>query len=310
MNDNSNNKKYKYEPILSEKYTKMLPKGTALVLEGGGMRGYYSAGVFEGFMDHGIMFPYIIGVSAGAANALTYISGQKMRSRQIVENYAGSHEYVSKRNLLKYGSFFNRDLVFREIPQNLVYFDYDALKNCPIRFLTGTMDCSTGKALWFEKDDLTKNLEVTEASCAIPLFAPIVKYKGYKLLDGGFACPIPIEKSIKDGNKFHVIVLTQNEGYIKQPYSQLNLAKLKYRKYPNVIETLKKRHEVYNKQIELCEKLEKEGNAIIIRPKEPLKVNMATRDTKLILELYDEGQRECNEIIPSILDKCNCIERI
>lgn len=297
--------KFKYEPILSEKYTNMLPKGTALVLEGGGMRGYYSAGVFEGFMESGIMFPYIIGVSAGAANALTYISGQKLRSRQIVEKYAGSHKYVSKRNLIKYGSFFNRDLVFRKIPQELVFFDYDALNNCPIKFLTGTMDCNTGKALWFDKDDLSKNLEITEASCAIPLFAPIVKYKGHKLLDGGFACPIPIEKSIEDGNKFHVIVLTQNKGYTKKPYSQLSLAKLKYRKYPNVIETLKKRHEVYNNQIELCEKLEKEGNAIIIRPKEPLKVNMATRDTELLLELYDEGHKECKEIIPNILEKSN-----
>lgn len=307
---NMMNNKFKYEPILSEKYTKMLPKGTALVLEGGGMRGYYSAGVFEGFMESGIMFPYIIGVSAGAANALTYISGQKLRSRQIVENYAGTHEYVSKRNFLKYGSFFNRDLVFRKIPQELVYFDYNALNNCPIRFLTGTMDCNTGKALWFEKEDLSINLEATEASCAIPLFAPIVKFKGHELLDGGFACPIPIEKSIEDGNKFHVIVLTQNKGYVKKPYSQLALAKLKYRKYPNVIETLKNRHEVYNKQIELCEKLEKEGNAIIIRPQEPLKVNMATRDEQLILELYDEGHRECNELIPSILEKCNNIERI
>lgn len=305
MNVNSTNKKYDFPPIPSKKFNKMLPDGTALVLEGGGMRGYYSAGVFEGFMEHGIMFPYIIGVSAGAANALTYISGQPMRSRQIVENFAGSPNYVSIRNLFRYGSMFNRELVFRTIPNKHVFFDFDALQNCPIRFLTGAMDCKTGDAVWFEKNALTNNLEITEASCAVPMMAPIVKYDNFKLLDGGIPAPIPIEKSISDGNRFHVIVLTQNNGYTKKPFTKTALAKIIYRKYPNVVKTLIKRHEIYNRQLALCEELEKEGKAIIIRPKEPLQVGRTTRDTKLLLELYDEGHRECNEVVERIINHGN-----
>ena len=305
MNVNSTNKKYDFPPIPSKKFNKMLPDGTALVLEGGGMRGYYSAGVFEGFMEHGIMFPYIIGVSAGAANALTYISGQPMRSRQIVENFAGSPNYVSIRNLFRYGSMFNRELVFRTIPKNHVFFDFDALQNCPIRFLTGAMDCKTGDVVWFEKNALTNNLEITEASCAVPMMAPIVKYDNFELLDGGIPAPIPIEKSISDGNRFHVIVLTQNNGYTKKPFTKTALAKIIYRKYPNVVKTLIKRHEIYNRQLALCEELEKEGKAIIIRPKEPLQVGRTTRDTKLLLELYDEGHRECNEVVERIINHGN-----
>ena len=305
MNVNSTNKKYDFPPIPSKKFNKMLPNGTALVLEGGGMRGYYSAGVFEGFMEHGIMFPYIIGVSAGAANALTYISGQPMRSRQIVENFAGSPNYVSIRNLFRYGSMFNRELVFRTIPNKHVFFDFDALQNCPIRFLTGAMDCKTGDVVWFEKNALTNNLEITEASCAVPMMAPIVKYDNFELLDGGIPAPIPIEKSISDGNRFHVIVLTQNNGYTKKPFNKTALAKIIYRKYPNVVKTLIKRHEIYNRQLALCEELEKEGKAIIIRPKEPLQVGRTTRDTKLLLELYDEGHRECNEVVERIINHGN-----
>lgn len=305
MNVNSTNKKYDFPPIPSKKFNKMLPDGTALVLEGGGMRGYYSAGVFEGFMEHGIMFPYIIGVSAGAANALTYISGQPMRSRQIVENFAGSPNYVSIRNLFRYGSMFNRELVFRTIPNKHVFFDFDALQNCPIRFLTGAMDCKTGDVVWFEKNALTNNLEITEASCAVPMMAPIVKYDNFELLDGGIPAPIPIEKSISDGNRFHVIVLTQNNGYTKKPFNKTALAKIIYRKYPNVVKTLIKRHEIYNRQLALCEELEKEGKAIIIRPKEPLQVGRTTRDTKLLLELYDEGHRECNEVVERIINHGN-----
>lgn len=287
--------------IKKENFTKMMPEGTALVLEGGGMRGYYSAGVFEGFMDNGIMFPYIIGVSAGAANALSYLSWQPMRSRKIVEQFAHTRDYVSVLNLFKYGSMFNRELVFRTIPKKHVYFDFNTLKKSPARFLTGAMDCKTGEAVWFEKDALTPNLEISEASCAVPLMAPIVKFNGYELLDGGIPSPIPIDKAVADGNNFFVIVLTQNKGYLKKPFKQKAIAKLVYRKYPKVVEALVKRHETYNKQLALCEQLEKEGRAIIIRPLKPLQVGRTTRDKELLLQLYDEGHTESLEAIKEIL---------
>ena len=291
---------YTYTPIPGQLPTKMLPKGTALVLEGGGTRGFYSAGVFEAFMDAGIMFPYIIGVSAGAANAATYISGQRLRSRQIVENYVGTSKYVSVRNRIFKGSMFNMDFIFREIPERHVVFDWDVFRACDVRFLVGAMSCDTGKTVWFEKDDVTPGFHVGEASCSVPALSPIKVYKDMELLDGGVSDPIPVEKSLADGNIFHVIVLTRNEDYRKEPFGHERLLKLAYRKRPHVADAILRRHEIYNRQLALCERLEKEGKAIIIRPRKPLQVKRTSADTKALLALYDEGHEEGAAVLSTL----------
>ncbi|MCL2705258.1 MAG: patatin family protein, partial [Spirochaetaceae bacterium] len=278
---------YKQTPIPGKALEKILPKGCALVLEGGGTRGFYSAGVFEAFIDAGIMFPYIIGVSAGAANVLSYIAGQRGRNRQIVEKYVGNPKYVSKRNLLFHRSFFGMEFIFHEVPQKHVFLDWEMLNKQDITLLTGALDCNTGKTIWFNKNDVTPTLEATMASCSVPFLSPIFKFQGYKLLDGGIADPIPIEKSVSDGNTFHVIVLTRNKGYQKSVFKHKNILKLFYSKYPKLIEAILNRHTVYNRQLALCEQLEKEGKAIIIRPLKPLQVNDSTgRDIEKLLELY------------------------
>jgi len=279
------------------KFTKMLPKGCALVLEGGGIRGFYSSGVFDTFMDAGIMFPYIIGVSAGAANALTYVSGQRGRSRLIVENYLKKHEYLSYRNLLKHRSMFGFDYIFKTIPEQHIFWDREVFDDSDIRLLTGATDCRTGKSVWFEKQDIKSGFDVTKASCSVPLVSKIVKYGGYGLLDGGISTPIPIEKSIEDGNEFHVIVLTRNCGYRKKPFKYEKLLELRYGKYPRFIETMMHRHEAYNRQLALCEQLEEEGRAIIIRPLKALKVGRTGKDIKKVLDLYDEGHEEGLEAV-------------
>ena len=278
--------------IKGTKYTKLLPPGTSLVLEGGGTRGFYSAGVFEAFMDNGVMFPYIIGVSAGAANAISYIAGQKGRNRVIVEKYVGSHRYVSRRNLIRHRTLFGYDFIFETVPTKHVFFDRAMFDEADVRFLTGAMDCNTGKTVWFEKDEIKDGFTVTRASCSVPLVAKTVKHNGLVLLDGGIGDPIPIEKSIADGNSFHVVVLTQNKGFVKEPLKYGGLFKVFYKKYPKLIETMLRRHEIYNRQVELCEQLEKEGKAIIIRPLKPLNIGRAERDSKKLLELHDEGHEE------------------
>ena len=297
----NNSQKYTHTPIHGKLPVKTMPKGTALVLEGGGTRGFYSAGVFEAFMEEGIMFPYIAGVSAGAANALTYIAGQPLRSRQIVEYYAGTPQYVGFRNLIFRGSMFNIELVFRTIPQKHIFFDWDTFNKCKTQFYTGTMNCATGKTEWFSKEHICPEMSVTIASCAVPLMAPIVKYKGFELLDGGISDPIPIEKSLADGNDFHVIVLTQNKGYVKKPFGHEKFIRRHFRKHPEVAEAMLRRHEIYNRQLALCEELEAHGKAIIIRPLEPLKVGRTTADTKALLTLYDEGHKESRAKIPELL---------
>ena len=290
------------EPIIKgQGYTKMMPEGVSLVLEGGGTRGFYSAGVFEAFMEAEIMFPYIIGVSAGAANVLTYIAGQRGRNRVLVEKYVGNKAYLSKSNILKHKSLFGFDYIFNEIPKKHLFWDNEMFESTAIRFLTGAIDCDSGKTIWFEKDRLKGDFIVTRASCSVPLMSEIVRYDGYNLLDGGIADPIPIEKSIADGNSFHVIVLTQNEGFRKKPAEHPQFIKLFYRKYPEFVDAMLKRHENYNRQLDICESLEKDGKAVIIRPLRPLEVGRTARDISKLLALYDEGHEEGKLYIEKIL---------
>ena len=292
---------FTHTPIPGKIIKNRLPEGTALVLEGGGLRGYYSSGVMEDFLEKDILFPYIIGVSAGAANALSYISGQTLRSRQIIENYVAEKDYVSKRNLLKMGSVFNFDYVFGTIPEKHVWFDWETFHAQNTRMLTGAMNCATGKTVWFEKDDLKAPFTVTRASCSMPFLSKIVEFNGYELLDGGTTDPIPIVKSIADGNTFHVIVLTRNAGYRKKAFGHEMLLRAICRKHPGVADALLQRHAVYNLQVELCEQLEREGKAIIIRPQEPLQVGRMDADIPKLLELHDEGVEEGREALKKIL---------
>ena len=272
-------------------YTSMLPQGTALVLEGGGVRAYYSAGVLEAFMEKGIMFPYIIGVSAGVGNALSYISGQRGRNRTLIEKYT-DHRYVGFGNLLKHGSIFGYDFIYETIPEKHLFWDREIYDKNETRFLIGVTDCRTGKAVWFQKHDLDSKFTAARASCSVPYLAKIMDYNGLKLLDGGIAAPVPIEKSIADGNSFHVIVLTRNANYYKRPSKYEKMLNLYYRKYPKLVEALAGRHEAYNRQIAICEQLERDGKAILIRPLSPLKVGRITRSVKKILLLHDEGLEE------------------
>jgi len=292
-----------HEPIKGQPPGRLLRRGCALVLEGGGTRGFFSAGVFDAFMDAGIMFPYIAAVSAGAANALSYIAGQKGRNRQVAEHYVADKRYVSKRNLLLHRSMFNMKFIFHEVPRKHIALDWEMFREQDIRFLTGAMDCATGKTIWFEKQDITPQLDATIASCSVPVISRIVRYKGYHLLDGGVSDPIPIEKSIADGNEFHVIVLTRNEGYAKPELSHGKLLRLFYRKYPEVANTILERHNIYNRQLDLCERLEKEGRAMIIRPVKPLEMESTEADTKKLLDLHDEGYKEGLERIAALLDR-------
>jgi len=270
----------------------MLPEGIALVLEGGGTRGFYSAGVFDAFMEAGIMFPYIAGVSAGAANALSYVSGQRGRNRVLVEKYVGRPQYLGYRNLLTHRSLFGYDYVFRTVPEKHVFWDKEIFDMADVRYLTGAVDCMTGETAWFEKHDVKPGFDVIRASCSIPVVSRIVEFNGYKLLDGGVSSPIPIEKSVADGNNFHVIVLTRNRGYTKPPFKHMTVSGLMYKKYPKLLDTMNRRHEIYNGQLQACEKLAEEGKALIIRPLKPLAMESTERDTAALLRVYDEGAEE------------------
>lgn len=193
----------------------MIVSGISLVLEGGGMRGMFSAGVFEAFMQKELIFPHIVGVSAGACNIVSYMSQQPLRTRRVIQNYVGDKRYCSLSNWLRTRSLFGFDFILKELPQNLLPFDYEAFRKYPGQLYVGTTDVITGKPAWYTQGDMDKDFLPLRASASLPFFAPVVTIGGHKLLDGAIVEPIPISKSIADGYQKFVIVLTRNAGYRK-----------------------------------------------------------------------------------------------
>ena len=288
---------YEHTPILGKPFETELDARVGLVLEGGGMRGFYSAGVLDAFVEASILFPYISAVSAGAANALSYLSGQVGRNRQVVQYYVSDPRYLSLRNWIRGGSAFDWGFVFHTIPDKLLYFDRAMLEANSARFMVGAFDCDAGATVWFDKDEVVDDITTIVASCSLPVLSKVQHYRGMRLLDGGIADPIPIACSIEDGNEFHVVVLTQNAGYRKEPLRQQRTLRTLYRRYPGLVEAMLVRHERYQEQLELCEEFQCEGKALIVRPEKPLELGRLGTDTAKLLALYDEGTAEGYEAI-------------
>jgi len=239
------------------------------------------------------MFPYIAAVSAGAANVLTYIAGQRGRNRIIVEHLVKDSRYLNKANLLRGKSLFNYDFIFHQVPKDLLFFDQSMFAQTQTRLRTGALDCREGRTIWYEKADLTPDFTPTIASCSIPFVSKMVRYDNRDLFDGGILDPIPIDRSVQDGNVFHVIVMTQNPGYLKSRSRIGAAAWLKYhRKYPHLVWALQERHNAYNRQFQRAEQLEREGRALIIRPLKPIDVSRVEQRPQKLLALYDEGHEE------------------
>ena len=235
-----------------------------LVLEGGGMRGSYTAGVLSAFEDNDVYFPSIYGISAGACNALSYISGQSYRNHDIFYQYVQGDKYVSVKNFIKHGCMFDFDYIFGDLFHTILPFDYEAFKKSSVKFYAGATDIQTGLPVFFTKDDMDERMDVIRASSSLPFLSNIIKVGNYKLLDGGISMPIPVERSICDGNEYNVIVLTRDAKYKKsaKPEFPQALMKAKYHKYPALLKALNKRADIYNEQRLFCQKLEKKKKAI------------------------------------------------
>lgn len=265
-----------------------------LVLEGGGMRGLYTAGVLDFFLDQELYFDYVIGVSAGACNAASYISRQKGRNKIVNTAFVDDWRYMSLKSLLINGSLFGMDFIFDEIPNRRVPFDYETFYRSPVDFRIGVTDCLTGRPLYFDKKDLDRDFTVLRASSSLPLVAPVVHFRGYHLLDGGIADPIPVRQAMADGYPKNVIVLTRNRGYRKEPvnlWGRLAL-QVKYKKYPGLVKTIIKRHEIYNETLDCIEELEQRGQAVVIRPAKKLHVDRFEKNADKLLELYSQGYED------------------
>jgi predicted patatin/cPLA2 family phospholipase len=276
-----------------------------LVLEGGGMRGWYTAGVLTAMTENGINFPCVYGISAGASNALTFISKQNSREfcRAMIR-YSADERYLSVSNLQKTGSLFGFDFMFGELFHSLLPFDYKTFFDSPTQFKVGATDLTSGQAVFFEKSQLDEEMTAVRASCSLPFLSNIVSYGGYELLDGGCSMPIPVERSIFDGNESNVIVLTRDISYRKGPHPEYprSVLRAKYADYPCFVDAMMKRPETYNNELDVCRRQEKAGRAFVIRPCSPIVVSRYEKDPQRLNLLYEMGIHDCENSLKNLRD--------
>lgn len=266
-----------------------------LVLEGGGMRGVYTGGVLECFLEHGVHIPYVIGVSAGACNAASYISRQRGRNKRVTIDYASHPRYVSIKNLFREKSIFGWSLIFDDIPNRLDPFDYETFYREPGELWVGMTDAMTGRPVYVEKKEAEQKgniLDMIRASSSLPFVSQPVQAEGRVLFDGGISDPIPLGKSIADGNTLHVVVSTKPAGYRKSPFKHKWLAKSFYGRYPGLVEAMASRYRIYNEAMEQTEELDRRGEVILIRPSASVEVGRMTKDQARLTELYELGYRD------------------
>ena len=273
-----------------------------LVLEGGGMRGVYTSGVLQAFMENDIYLPYVIGVSMGACNAVNYVSRQPERNKIVNIQFVNDKRYLSYFSLITKGELFGMDFIFNTIPHELSFFDYDTYDKSQQKNITVVTDCKTGEPVYYEKNELgTEFVKVLQASSSLPFVQQPVHYKGRVLFDGGLSDSIPIRKSIADGNKKNIVILTQPIEYRKKPEPFLWLTKIKYPEFKGLYKALLHRHEQYNNTLDFLNDLEQSGSAFVLRPKEKLIVGRVERDKPKLYAVYDQGYKEALEKMEELL---------
>lgn len=262
---------------------------SGLILEGGGMRGIFTIGVLDNFMDRGIRFPYIIGVSAGACNGLSYMSQQRGRAKYADVDLLKEYNYIGLKYLFTKGNIMNFDLLFHKFPEEISPYDYDKLAGSPERYEMVTTSCLTGRPCYFEEKKNPKRvIEIVKASSSLPFVCPIAYVDGEPMLDGGISDSIPLERAMSLGYDNNLVVLTRNLGY-RKPQKATKVPFFFYRKYPNIKDAIRNRNAMYNKQMELVEKMENEGRVGVLRPVKPVEVGRIERDIDKLLALYQEG---------------------
>ena len=270
---------------------------TALILEGGGMRGVFTCGVLDNFMDRGIRFPYSIGVSAGACNGLAYMSGQRGRAKFSNIDLLEKYNYIQLKYLLTKRNIMDFDLLFDTFPNKIIPYNYDKYAQCPERYEMVTTNCLTGKARYYEeKTNPQRIIDIVRASSRLPCVCPIAYVDGIPMLDGGITDSIPLLRAQNEGfTENNVVVLTRNRGYRKQ-IKGTKVPPFIYRKYPLLREAINNRSKLYNEQLDLVERLEDDGRIIVIRPQRPIEVDRIEKNIDKLTALYEEGYQLADSI--------------
>lgn len=269
---------------------------TGLVLEGGAMRGMFTAGVCDVMMENKLEFDGLVGVSAGACFGCNYKSRQIGRSIRYNLRFCRDKRYCSFRSLLKTGDLFGAQFCYETIPRQLDPFDYEAFAANPMEFHVVCTDLETGHPVYYQLTHATgEEMELIRASASMPLVSRIVDVRGKKLLDGGIADSIPLRYFENQGFERNVVVLTQPKGYVKQPNQALPLIRRSLRDYPEAIKAIAHRHEMYNATTAYVQKQEAAGNCFVLRPKEKLIVGRIEHDPDKLRAVYEAGREVAQE---------------
>ena len=268
-----------------------IDRKTGLVLEGGGLRGVFTSGVLDAFMKHELYFPYVVAVSAGACNGLSYMSRQPRRARFSNIDMLKKYDYISLKSLLTQGSIFDPNILYERFPNEIVPFDYDAYRTNPGIFEMVTTNCLTGRAEYLtEKQSAQRLTAIVKASSSLPYVAQITEVDGVPMLDGGIIDSIPVVRAIDMGYSPNVVIMTRNRGF-RSSERDIKIPRFFYKDYPRLRVALSHRVEVYNRQLELVERMEDWGEIICIRPERPMEVDRICRDVDKLEALYEEGFR-------------------
>ncbi len=277
----------------------MAEKKVGLVLEGGAMRGLYTAGVLDRFLDHDIHVDAILGVSAGACFGCNLFSKQRGRVLRYQQRFAGDKRNVSLRSLLLTGDIVNRKFAYYVVPREYDVFDEETFEKSGGEYWVTVTNVDTGEAEYMQMHNLLEEIEKLRASAQMPFCSRMVDIDGKKYLDGGIADSIPVRRALSMGFDKTIVVLTQPADYVKGPMNK-HLIRAFYRKYPNLCKTLEERHDRYNAQAADVAQLEKEGKIFVIRPKNALNIKRLEKDPKEMERVYNIGLADGQETIAAL----------
>ena len=268
----------------------MIFRKTGLVLEGGGMRGVSTRGVLDAFMKYDVNFSYIVAVSAGACNGLSYVSRQPRRARMSNIDMLVKYDYIGLRHLVTQGCIFDPELLYDRFPNELVPYDYDTYFSSQSTFEMVVTNCNTGRAEYLteKSGDRQRLLDICRASSSLPYVSKVIDVDGLPYLDGGIVDSIPVQRAIDMGHERNVLVLTRNRGY-RNTSRDRKIPRFIYKKYPRLRVALSRRIAEYNRQLEMVEDMEDRGIVDVIRPQRPMDVGRMEKDEKKLEALYEEG---------------------
>jgi len=276
----------------------------ALVLQGGAVRGAFTAGVLDIFMENDLYFQYVVGVSAGALISLSYLSKQIGRSRAVVVDFMSDKNFVSGKFLLTKKSLFNFDYLFGEMARTVLPFNQETYEKSSIKFVVATTSCLTGKPLYYVKGECQEFLKAVAASSSLPFLSAPVLVEGVSSLDGGLSTPIPFQKALDDGYQKMIVITTRHKDYRKDVSKSQHKTALKalYGKYPRMIETVLNYPHSYNLDAERLEKLEQEGHAFAIRPESPIILKRTEKNKEKLQEVYLAGRKAALDLLPKLME--------